>query len=200
MASVVLEKEITRFAERVQQYPETSYTKEVCETEERTVTKWKKDEDGEYYLFTETEYETVCRTIEVTEGPEFTYEWTTDLNKGWNAGARTIERVDGDFYFSFGVNPANRLGVGVGRDRRSNDYRHIPYAFYFNGDDLRVVELGVVKYGPVKFSRHDLFSIVRIGDEVVYKQNHNVVYRSQKPSSGSMIGIAAIYMGGDRVL
>lgn len=199
MPSVVLEKEVTRTAQRVQTEPETIETQEVCSTETREVTEWQETEDG-YFLTTETETERVCRTIEVVDGPEFTNEITTDLNKGWNAGARSIKRVDGDFYFQFRVNPANRMGVGVGRSRLSNDYRDIPYCFYFTGDRFRITELGVVKHGPLVFSRDDLFTIVRVNGGVVYKRNNDVVYKSQVSSTGSMIGIAAMYMGGDRVI
>lgn len=199
MGTVVLEKEVTRSAQRVQISPATSYTKEVCGSVQGTEVVWRQDDDGEYFLTTETVFTTECRTVEVTEGPEFRYEWSTDLNKGWNAGARSIDRVDGDFYFSFGVNPANRTAVGVGRELVGHHYRDIPYAFYFIGDQFYITEWGRQRYAPVSYVRADSFSIVRVDGSVIYKHNDQLVYASQVPSAGSMIALAAMYMGGDRV-
>lgn len=199
MPSNVLEKEMSRSSERIQVEPETNYTKEVCETKQTTKETWVEVRDG-YHIKTETVTEQECHTIEVTDGPEFRTEWTVDRNPGWNAGARTVRRVSGDFYFSFKVNPANRMGVGVGRTRTGNHYRDLPHAFYFVGDRFRVTETGGIVHGPLTFSRHDEFTILRIANEIIYKRNDAVIHRSQASSMGSMIGIAAIYMGGDRVI
>ncbi len=212
MPTNVLEKLVHREAEKIPVESISYETRELCTTEERTQTRWVAVEGDDtlagdvtggstlYYPVTETVYEKVCRTVRINDGPEFRYEWSVDRNEGWNAGARTVDRVLADFLFSFQVNPANRTAVGVDTKRRGNHFRDLPYAFYFIGDKFRITEWGDVKYGPVSFSRHDVFSIVRVADSIVYKHNNAVVYNSQVPSTGSMIGIAAMYMGGDRVI
>lgn len=132
--------------------------------------------------------------------PEPDWQWIIDRRLGWNSGARSIKRLDGDLYFSFRVQPANNTGVGLARGRQGTHYRMIPFAFLFNNGRYRITELGKEVYGPVAYDPADTFQILRIAGEVVYKHNEQVVHRSTKTSTGSLIVVSAMYTGGDRVI
>lgn len=128
------------------------------------------------------------------------YEWKIDKNLGWNAGARSVDRLDGNLYLSFRVDPGSRLGVGLARGRFGNHFRNIPFSFFFHNRELRIYEAGEEVFGPVSYKLSDSYQIVRINGEIVYKQNEQVIYRSAKVSNGSLVVVSAMYTGADRVI
>lgn len=161
---------------------------------------------------TETRTRRVCETREVTENTggdqdctptpaptETVTRWIADRNLGWNSGARSVERLNGDVYLSFEPRPANNTAVGLARHRTRNHFRVIPYAFLFNAGQFRIFESGEEVRSAAFYSSKDTFQILRVGQEVVYKHNEQVVHRSATPSTGSLITVAAMYTAGDKV-
>ena len=128
-------------------------------------------------------------------------EWETDLREGWNSGARSIQRLEGDIHLSFRVNPAVRVAVGLARGFNDTHYRALTFCMRFvNNQFMQIFENGTEVSGPHMFARNDRWSILRVGSEVIYRRNNVELFRSQTTTLGSLIVVAPIYMGRDRVI
>lgn len=125
----------------------------------------------------------------------------TDLNLGWNAGARSVKTVTGDAIANFSV-PVGVLGVIIGLKPGGHriGFSEIPHALYFAKDIYRVYELGILKFSGGLFATSDAFSIRRVAGVVSYIKNNVVVYTSAAPSTGAAVLSCTLYGGGDTVL
>lgn len=127
-------------------------------------------------------------------------EWRKDFNEGWNAGAISQKRIDGNFFFRFRVGQATGIAVGIAARERSHHYRAIDFCMRFTEGQLSIYERGENVYGPFPFDRQAQFQIVRVGGEIKYYEAGRELYRSSRTSTGSMIAQAALFFGGDRVI
>lgn len=124
----------------------------------------------------------------------------------WNAGANSIETLDGDVRTNFSL-PLGLVGVVVGF-KGSRKKQTVPslieHGFYFQRqggvDVLQIIERGSVK-SPASPRRDDAlkFSIVRRGGDVTYLVNGFHVYASSSPSIGPVVVNACLFASGDTV-
>lgn len=121
---------------------------------------------------------------------------------GWNAGANSIDQLDGDVFTKFTV-PAGVTGLYMGlKGARAKPTLPslITHALYFERgvqDQFRVVEGGVTKTALVARGADDWFEIRRVAGAVTYWRNRALVYTSATPSSGPVLVNACLYASGD---
>lgn len=128
-----------------------------------------------------------------------------DNQYGWNSSAISVAHRTGDVYTQFTL-PADVTGVvcGLATERKSNDPRDIPHAFYVyqqaGRQYWRVTENGVGVTDPVEAAPDtDLFRIERRADTVSYFFNRKRIYVSTKPSVLPLRVVACMYAAGDGV-
>lgn len=123
-------------------------------------------------------------------------------NLGWNASARSLKSVSGDFTATF-LSSVSAVGAVVGMneifDSRGSHYSEISYGIHFTRGYYRVIEQGAIKTGSLSFVATDVFSISRAGDVVVYLKNGSVFYVSAKPSSNELLLDVSLYAAGDAI-
>lgn len=131
---------------------------------------------------------------------------TTIINRhqGWNAGARSIKRVEGDAELT--VEPFDNVtGASVGFSAGTDVTSLIEqtHAFLFTltplGGSAAIYERSVLKQTLGAYVEGDLFKIRRVEGEVTYWKNGTLVYTSLTQSTGPAYLAAALYLGGDRV-
>lgn len=127
--------------------------------------------------------------------------WRIDRNFGWNAGARSIDRLDGDVSVTFRVDVASAVAVALARTAVTDfHYRGLPFVLLFRDGEVTVWESGIRRTEPLPFAPEDRFSISRIGGRVQYKQGNQVLYDNPDGGTGPLVVTAALYGGGDRVI
>jgi hypothetical protein len=123
-----------------------------------------------------------------------------DYKLGWNAGATSIARQEGDCLLSLQVSPsAVGIVAGLNNANEGAGYTEIDYGFYFTHGKAAVYELGISKLPPVSFVGDDTFKVQRLGILVRYLKNDTVLYISAVASMGSLIADASLYSGGDLI-
>lgn len=127
-------------------------------------------------------------------------QWRADMNLGWNAGAQSIQRLGGDLFTTFQVGQAVGIGVGFSRQRGADDYRAIEFCMRFVNGQLRIFEGGTARTNNRAYQGSDFFTILRVDSRVEYRHNNDVVYRSERLSTASLIVVTALYSGLDRVI
>lgn len=125
----------------------------------------------------------------------------TVIDTGWDAGANSVDKFDGDIHTVFQV-PASVAGVVLGfRSTRENqgDFSLNEHGFYFFSGIGGVMEGGEILEGPFSFGSGDTFEIRRYKNHVTYWRNDELVYRSVQNSYGPKIVNACLYASGDTV-
>lgn len=99
----------------------------------------------------------------------------------WNAGAASVETLNGDGYLEF-TTSENNLAKMVGLSNGDGDqgYADIDFAIYLKSTgQVAIYEGGVLRDGRiVPYAAGDLFRIEVLGDQVTYLQNDAVIYTS----------------------
>lgn len=124
---------------------------------------------------------------------------------GWNAGANSIDQLDGSMHIVFGM-PVNQRGVVVGfKSGRAHPtiVSQIEHGFYFQRsgafDFVRIIENGLTMGTPMTYVATDTFEIRRVEGVVYYFHNDRTipVYTSSVPSAGPKVVNACLYASGD---
>lgn len=89
--------------------------------------------------------------------------------QGWTAGASSSVPLEADGWFSFSV-PTGAVGVsvGIGAEDLSTNPAEPTHGFVFGSGIFYVVERGVNLTSAAAFSNESVFSIVRLGEQVLY--------------------------------
>lgn len=121
---------------------------------------------------------------------------------GWNAGANSIQMLDGDVFARFTV-PAGVIGVRMGfKGARAQPTLPslITHGFYFQRgihDQFQVTENGAAKTTFGDRAESDVFEIRRVKGAVTYWRNGVLLYSSAVPSTGPVLVNACLYQSGD---
>lgn len=156
---------------------------------------------GSSYPVTETK--TVCYPADpgVPPTPYIPANISTQMNLGWNGGARSLEALVADGGAKFSV-PVGVVGAVVGLNNGATDFSYgdADHALYFRRGLVSVIESGVAASGAIPYVTADVFRIERSGSTVRYYQNTTLIYTSAVPSYGVQFLESSLYSGGDEVL
>lgn len=128
----------------------------------------------------------------------------------WDAGARSVEQLDGDVELSFTMGAVIGAVVGLcAIDTATSGVREeISHGFYMfidggNPQQLQVYERGERVGAVASYESTDTFYIRRIGDRVIYSLEAGGVvlfrYASSTPLAGPVEVLSALYASGDMV-
>ncbi len=133
-----------------------------------------------------------------------------DYHEGWNAGANSIENIDGDVHTVFMVDIGVAGAVGFCPYPRVDvtSKENLTHAFYFDkgpGGDARyqIMERGRIVRGALPYDPSvDEFEITREGTDgrVTYSVNDTVVFTSSAGVFGPLVVGTALYRGGDAIV
>lgn len=134
----------------------------------------------------------------------------SDYHLGWNnAGGLSLGTVTVPKKFEFAVS-ASAAGVVCGLTPSSLNeglgYYRIRYGFNLSSNRWRIFEAGVAKTEYALFTPSTTrFAVEWDGRDIFYLVNDVVVYKSTLPFPGTsatepLVGVAALYYGGDSVL
>ena len=126
----------------------------------------------------------------------------TEVSSWGNSGAASLQSIPGDgaVEFTVTVTRANTLTFGLSSSNINAHYSTIDYAIKMTyGGYLQVYENGLHKgdFGAIQIG--DVLRIERTGSTVDYKRNGSVFYTSAVPSTGDLIGDAALYQSGAQI-
>lgn len=124
---------------------------------------------------------------------------------GWNAGANTIDELDGDVHVVTPM-PAPTLGCLLGF-KASRNGQTIPaliaHGLYFTTVSgvgfVTVMEYGAPKAPAAEYADGDVFEIRRVASRVTYWHGDTLLYASTQLSSGTVLVNACLYAAEDRV-
>lgn len=131
-----------------------------------------------------------------------------DPRIGWNAGADSIERLDGDVFTEFGVSIVAAAVVGLTRssapEASVGQRDRTTHAFYFDRDAqgvlrYRIHELGRTRAGPFLAPDEGRYRIERVDGRVRYLVDDQQVFQSPLRSSGELMVTASLYRADDVV-
>lgn len=121
---------------------------------------------------------------------------------GWNAGANSLQILDGDVFCRFQV-PAHQVGTRIGL-KQTRYPQALPnvltHGFYFQRslvDLFQVMEGGSVRTTLAERAADDVFEIRRVRGQVTYWRNGALVYTSDVMSYGPVLVGACLYASGD---
>lgn len=116
---------------------------------------------------------------------------------GWNAGARSIDRIDGDCYLEWDMPLVSGVVCGITTQFLSTTPDEVQHGFFFQniggGSYAGVVELGVEKTVPTLHASDAVFRIERVGGRVRYMIDGDVIYYSDTRSTLSLITVGLLY-------
>lgn len=132
---------------------------------------------------------------------------TVDTHDGWNAGANSVDRLDGDLRTLFQVDIAAAGAVGFAFERPDvGRFDLLSHAFYFDTDPfdgsrrVACMEFGRWMTPPAAYTRDDEFELRRVNGLVAFSINGTGVYDSPNLSTGPVMVGAALFRAEDRVL
>lgn len=127
------------------------------------------------------------------------------VDQAWNAGANSVQELDGDVRVRFTTPAAIGSIIGFTGDREAiTDPDRITHGFAFtlqqSGAALAHVREGSrVRTAALQFAPGQTeFEIRRAGGAVLYLVDDLVIYRSREPSVGPVSVGCALYASGDR--
>ena len=128
----------------------------------------------------------------------------TDMQLGWDGGARSLLIYSGDLFYSFKVN-ANPIGIVTGLSSPDRDtgvtYQEIQFAFHIQHGQYRIVESGQFLTNFAPYNQGDEFKITRVGSVVNYAVAGATVYTSLQPSIvDSVLVDASLYSANDEII
>jgi hypothetical protein len=128
-------------------------------------------------------------------------------NRGWNAGADGVVPATANCTYTFSVELAEQIVVGLSFDRPdSTGQSDVSHAFLLTMQDAQamwsIVEYGSVKTDPVAFvnGAATIFKVLRTSGVVTYQVNGSEVYISLNRSSESISQSTSLFAAGDSVI
>lgn len=123
----------------------------------------------------------------------------------WNAGANSVDELDGDVSLRFDTARAEGTVIGFTQNRdieAVGTIERITHGFYFHytasgASVYRVIESGKSVTAPAPHVPTHTFEVRRVGTTVFYFVEGVEVYRSRVPSSGALSVGSALYASGD---
>lgn len=132
---------------------------------------------------------------------------TTDYNTGWNAGADSIDSLDGDVrtVFTMDIRSAGAVGFCAAGTYVAGNFRLLSHCFmvYRNETENLLVapmERGRFVGASVPYSAEIELKIEREDGVVSYFIDGDLVHISSQPSGGPLEVCSALHRGGDTVL
>lgn len=128
-----------------------------------------------------------------------------ESSTGWDAGANSVDQLDGDVELVFSQPPATGVVVGFAMDREDpTDRSRVTHGFFFHrnlaGSPVaQVIESGATKTDEFAHLSTTEWRVQRIGGAVRYLMDGNVIFRSATPSAGVLSVGCSIYASGDEV-
>ena len=128
-----------------------------------------------------------------------------ESSTGWDAGANSVDQLDGDVELVFSQPPATGVVVGFAMDREDpTDRSRVTHGFFFHrnlaGSPVaQVIESGATKTDEFAHLSTTEWRVQRIGGAVRYLMDGNVIFRSAVPSAGVLSVGCSIYASGDEV-
>lgn len=132
---------------------------------------------------------------------------TKDTTTGWGANARggfSSEDLAGDGAAEYTkLADSDVVAVGLSEADTDEDYTSIDYCLLANGaTDTRIVESGsIVSTGHAAMTAGDVGRVQRIGTEITYWLNNDLLYTSGVTDAGNKLYVdSAIYGNGDGIV
>lgn len=126
---------------------------------------------------------------------------------GWNAGANSIDRHDGDVETTFGVDikAAGAVGFAPSGGPKSGRLAALTHAFYFDTDASGTLHAAPMESGRIVGPRipapaEGTYTLRRVGGQVTFHIDGGLTYTSATPSAGVLMVTTALYRGGDKVI
>ena len=119
----------------------------------------------------------------------------------WSVSAASSQFIAGDGHIELPVfdTDKNRM-FGLNTDNTTPYYSDINYAINpTNTGTLNVYENGIKIGAFGTYASGDVLRVERIEATVVYKQNGNIIYTSQVPSTGVLIADTSLYTAGTEI-
>ena len=146
-----------------------------------------------------------CWTIPADPGQQYVPPRVDmSANAGWNAGAHSVKRLEGDVSLRFHMRKPSGVVLGLVSDRADpTDRTRITHGFIFTtGADAlpraQVYEAGKQLTSPVVYAEEEtVFEVRRVGGQVNYYIDDEQVYSSRTPSSGEVSVGTSLYATGD---
>ena len=128
--------------------------------------------------------------------------YRTDYLDGWNAGADSVQRLDGDVETKFQVDIKAAGAVGFARDGTAvaGHFERLSHALYFTNGTCQAVESGRLVGAVVPYLPGSEFRITRGAGVVRYYADNALLHESMVPSGGPLQVSAALYRGTDQVI
>lgn len=123
---------------------------------------------------------------------------------GWNAGANSIDELDGDLHTVFMMPAVAGVVIGLRSGRAKQTIpdliEHGLYFATFAGVRMvHVVERGLGATSNLPCDESDTFEIRRVAGRVTYWRNGALLYASNARSTGAKVVNACLYASGDSV-
>lgn len=140
---------------------------------------------------------------EIAEIPEIPGRIEWEPTYRWDAGANSVDELDGDLRVAFDQGYAMGCAIGLTHTRDGvGTLERLTHAFYFHttaaGQYLvAVMESGKTVSNAMPHVATAQYEILRVGGVVSYLVNDEVVYRSRVPSTGTVLVGSALYGTGD---
>ncbi|WP_434419094.1 hypothetical protein [Nannocystis pusilla] len=117
---------------------------------------------------------------------------------GWNAGASSVEKLEGDGFLCLYPEQTNRnVMAGLGRDDDSTSYTDIDYAFYLRNDGyLEIYEHGHSQGFLDTYLTSDELCLQVLGKQVLYTRNNAVIHTSLTPPTYPLAFDTSLYSPG----
>lgn len=122
----------------------------------------------------------------------------TGASGAFDAGASTVETLDGDGFIEFTVPDTTKdRALGFGYDDANLNYTDIDYAWYLTGGGQVYVRYnGAIVFGPVAYAANDVFRVERVGSTVRFYQNGELRHTSATASVGALRVDSSLYTNG----
>lgn len=142
----------------------------------------------------------VCPELPAVVGQAASYVEQPIL--GWNAGANSIDMLDGNVHAVFDVPAVTGVVIGLKGSRQQVTIPDlVAHGLYFSSAGtfhaVQVIEGGETKTGAAERALDDVFEIRRLNGVVTYWRNGALLYTSSKVSTGPVLINACMYSTGD---
>lgn len=126
---------------------------------------------------------------------------------GWNSGANSAARLDGEVETTFKVDikAAGAVGFAPSGGPKSGRLAALTHAFYFDTDASGTLHAAPMESGRVVGPRTPApaggtYTLRRVGGQVTFHIDDALIYTSATPSAGVLMVTTALYRGGDKVI
>jgi hypothetical protein len=150
----------------------------------------------------------ICTTYPAVEYqpavPAVPARWETRPNIGWDAGANSVQVIEGDCELAWTMEMVVGAYVGLTEEREAvPDPERIAHGFMFHQRAgvpyFRVVEYGEARSNDVRYYPGDEFVVRRARDTVSYLHAGDVIHSSTAHFDGPASAACSLYASGDVV-